>query len=200
MPGPGAAALLPEETTTMTRYAHLRRFLGVAVVLSGFVVACGDDNAAGETTPGAAATVQVDAAPEEYISGVCTAAASMFGAYQKSFAENREALGGMDPTDAYARTARAPFARLIAELEQLTPPSDAVAGHAETLRQAREVLAALNEGDRQKLLSLRGTPDTGTWKQVIDLAPDLRERYGATSSQVGACRELATNGGGNPFD
>jgi hypothetical protein len=123
----------------------------------------------------------------------------MFAAYQKSFQENRESLGGMDPTDAYARTARQPFAGLVAELERLNPPSEAAAAHVETIRHAKEVLDALNAGDRQKLLALRGTPDTGTWKQVIDLAPQLKEQFGPSSLKVVSCQELSSSGAGNPF-
>ena len=183
----------------MTLYRHLRLYLAAAVLFPALMVACGDGDSDGDDTTVPTATTQVDAAPEQYVSDVCAAAARMFAAYQKSFAENRESLGGTDPTDAYARTARAPFAVLVADLEQLTPPAEAASSHAETIRQAKEVLEALNQGDRQKLLSLRGTPDTGTWKQVIDLAPALKERFGAISGQVESCHDLAANGGGNPF-
>lgn len=183
----------------MTPLRHLRLYLAAAVLFPVVLVACGDDDSGSDDTPVPVTTTRVDAAPEQYIAGVCTAAAKMFTAYQKSFADNRESLGGMDPTDAYARTARAPFADLIADLEQLAPPSDSAAAHAETLRQAGEVLEALNQGDRQKLLSLRGTPDTGVWKQVIDLSPELKDRYGQASLEVGSCQELEASGAGNPF-
>lgn len=183
----------------MSSHHHLRWSLAAGALFSIVVGACGGDDSSEADTPVPTALAQVDTTPAQYVDDVCTAAAKMFAAYQKSFAENRESLGGTDPTDAYARTARAPFAVLVADLEQLKPPAEAASPHAETIRQAKEVLEALNQGDRQKLLSLRGTPDTGVWKQVIDLAPELKERYGAISGQVESCRDLAANGGGDPF-
>jgi hypothetical protein len=171
-----------------------------ALALIGMVAfgACGGGS--GENSSPVAPDVQQEATATGYVSDVCAAAGRMFAAYQKSFQENRASLGGMDPTDAYARTARTPFAALVADLETLTPPGDVSAAHAETLRQAREVLDALNRGDRQKLLALRGTPDTGTWKQVVDLAPSLKTRFGSASQQVGTCQELRASGAGNPFE
>ena len=168
----------------------------VAVFVSIGLAACGGDSTGAPTpapSPPAAAT------PDRYVDEVCAAATRMFTAYKKSFNDNLASLGGMDPTDAYAKTARQPFALLIADLEKITPPADAAAAHADTIRQAKDVLEALTRGDRQKLLALRGTPDTGKWKQVIDLAADLKSRFGAASLKVKSCQELEQSGGGNPF-
>jgi len=183
----------------MSSHHHLRWSLAAGALFSIVVVACGGDDSGEADTPVPTPSAQLDTTPAQYVDDVCTAAAKMFTAYQKSFADNRESLGGTDPTDAYARTARAPFAILVADLEQLTPPGEAAAAHAETIRQAKEVLDALNQGDRQKLLSLRGTPDTGVWKQVIDLSPELKDRFGQASLEVRSCQELAASGAGNPF-
>jgi hypothetical protein len=177
----------------------LRQLLAAVALLSIGLAACGADDPVGPDGNAGTEPARTEPATSTYIEGLCSAAARMFAAYQKSFQENREALGGMDPTDAYARTARAPFAALISDLERLSPPDDARAAHAESIRQAQEVLEALREGDRQKLLSLRGTPDTGTWKQVVDLAPELKSRFGEASLEVGSCQELESAGGGNPF-
>jgi hypothetical protein len=170
--------------------------LAAAVLLAVALAACGGDS----STPSTPTLAQaVAATPDRYVDEVCTAAARMFTAYKKSFNDNLPTLTGMDPTDAYTRTARQPFALLIADLEKMTPPSDAAAAHNDTIRQAKDVLDALNRGDRQKLLALRGTPDTGKWKQVIDLAADLKSRFGAASLQVKSCQDLEQSGGGNPF-
>lgn len=168
----------------------------VAFLLAFSVGCSGDDDAPASSTPKAASS-QSDGT--QYVDRVCTAAATMYTAYKKSFNDNLATLGGMDPTDAYAKTARQPFAALIAELEKLTPPADAAADHSETIRQAKDVLDAITRNDRQKLLALRGTPDTGKWKQVIDLAPGLKTRYGQASQQVASCKALEQSGGGNPF-
>lgn len=172
-------------------------FATVALACTLFV-ACGEGSAQGNSSPTPAAGD--DTAAVTYVSAVCEASARMFTAYQKAFQANLPSLGGMDPTDAYARTAREPFAALIAELEKLAPPPGAAEAHAETLKQARDVLDAMNRMDRQKLLALRGTPDTGTWKQVIDLAAPLKAQFGATAQRVDACRQLKSSGAGNPFE
>ncbi|MBE0609935.1 MAG: hypothetical protein IH609_11170, partial [Dehalococcoidia bacterium] len=175
----------------MSSRPNLRASFAAVVFFPILLIACGGDDSVDADKPVPTATAESDAAPARYVDDVCTAAAKMFTAYQKSFQDNRESLGGMDPTDAYARTARVPFAVLITDLEQLTPPAEAANSHAETIRQAKEVLEALKQGDRQKLLGLRGTPDTGVWKQVIDLSPELKDRYGQASLEVQSCRELA---------
>ena len=170
--------------------------LAAALLLPITLTSCGG----GSSTHAAPTSAQVPAAtPDAYVDAVCAAANRMFIAYRKSFNDNLPTLTGMDPTDAYARTARQPFALLIADLEKITPPADAAAAHGDTVRQAKDVLEALTRGDRQKLLALRGTPDTGKWKQVIDLAADLKSRFGAASLKVKSCQDLEQSGGGNPF-
>jgi hypothetical protein len=189
-----------EGTDAMSSYHNLRASLAAAVLFPLSLVACGGNDDTGDISAAATTTpAQENAATEQYVDDVCTAAARMFTAYQKSFQDNAASLGGTDPTDAYARTARQPFAVLVADLEKLTPPAEAVAAHADTIRQAKELLDALNRGDRQKLLALRGTPDTGTWKQVIDLSAELKALFGGVSLEVESCTELAAIGAGNPF-
>ena len=174
---------------------HLRAALAAAVLFPFVAAGCGGSDSGASSTP----TSPPQGTPVQYVGEVCSAAAKMFTAYQKSFKDNLASLGGMDPTDAYAKTARQPFALLIADLEEMTPPAEAAAAHADTIRQAKDVWDALNRGDRQKLLALRGTPDTGKWKQVIDLSADLKARYGAASQRVKSCQDLEASGGGNPF-
>lgn len=183
----------------MSSRHNLRVSFAAVVFFPILLTACSGEDAVDADEPVSTATAESHTAPARYVDDICTAAAKMFTAYQKSFQDNRESLGGMDPTDAYARTARAPFAVLVTDLEQLSPPAEAASAHAETIRQAKEVVEALNQGDRQKLLSLRGTPDTGVWKQVIDLSPELRDRFGQASLEVQSCQELAASGAGNPF-
>ncbi|MEP7216466.1 MAG: hypothetical protein ABI782_09450 [Anaerolineaceae bacterium] len=175
---------------------NLRISIAAAVLLPFVLAGCGGSDSAESTTP----TPTAQNTPLQYIDEVCSAAAKMYSSYQKSFADNLASLGGMDPTDAYAKTARQPFALLIADLEKMAPPTEAATAHADTIRQAKDVLDALNRGDRQKLLALRGTPDTGKWKQVIDLSADLKAQYGAASQRVKSCQDLAASGGGNPFN
>lgn len=179
----------------MNRPHRLSICVVAAALFPMSLVACGSET----ETPEDASTPRANGSDSQYVEDVCAAAGRMFTAYQKSFQANRESLGGMDPTDAYARTARQPFATLVADLEGLTPPAEVAAGHEDTIRQAKEVLQALNQGDRQKLLALRGTPDTGTWKQVIDLSPALKDKFSETSMSVASCQALSANGGGNPF-
>ena len=179
----------------MNRPHRLSICVVAAALFPMSLAACGSDTG----SPRDASTPPANGSDSQYVDDVCAAAGRMFTAYQKSFQDNRESLGGMDPTDAYARTARQPFATLVAELERLTPPAEVAAGHEDTIRQAKEVLQALNQGDRQKLLALRGTPDTGTWKQVIDLSPALKDRFRETSLGVEACQSLTASGAGNPF-
>ncbi|MBI5947527.1 MAG: hypothetical protein HY875_05275 [Chloroflexi bacterium] len=178
--------------------ARVFLLLSAAAVLSSIAaVACGSSEDSNPT--GSTAVPTAPAAPERYVDEVCTAAARMYTTYQASFKENLASMSGMDPTDAYAKIARDPFALLIADLEKMTPPADAAAGHADTIRQAKDVLDALTRSDRQKLLALRGTPDTGKWRQVIDLSADLKTRFGPVSAGVKSCQELEASGGGNPF-
>ena len=170
----------------------------VAVALVPFgLAACGGGDSSAPPTEAQAQSVAV--VPNQYVDNVCTAAARMFTAYKKSFSDNLASLGGMDPTDAYAKTAKQPFTVLIADMEKITPPPDAATAHNDTIRQAKDVLDAITRDDRQKLLALRGTPDTGKWKQVIDLSADLKSRFGAASLQVKSCQDLDQSGGGNPF-
>ena len=169
----------------------------VAALFAVTLVSCGGGDSSASPAPTTAQPVV--ATSDRYVDEVCAAAARMYTAYKKSFNDNLPTLTGMDPTDAYARTARQPFALLVADMEKMTPPAEAAAAHSDTVRQAKDVLDALTRGDRQKLLALRGTPDTGKWKQVIDLAADLKTRFGAASLQVKSCQDLEQSGGGNPF-
>lgn len=171
--------------------------LAAAVLVSIGAAACGGGDS--PAAPAAAPSQPVTGTSGRYVDNVCSAAATMFTAYKKSFSDNLASLGGMDPTDAYAKTAKQPFALLIADLEKMTPPPEAAAAHNDTIRQAKDVLDAMTRGDRQKLLALRGTPDTGKWKQVIDLSPGLKSRFGGASLQVKSCQDLEQSGGGNPF-
>ena len=182
----------------MVSHRSLLTYLAAATALAVAAAACGGGDSAG-SGDSSAPTASAQVPPERYVDEVCSAAAKMYTAYKKSFNDNLASLGGMDPTDAYAKTARQPFAVLIGEMEKLTPPTEAAAAHAETIRQAKDVLDAITRNDRQKLLALRGTPDTGKWKQVIDLSADLKTRFGAASLQVKSCQDLETSGGGNPF-
>jgi hypothetical protein len=169
-------------------------FLALSAILPLALLACGGPGPEASGSPESAAS-----SDERYVADVCTAAGTMFAAYQKSFSDNLGSLGGMDPTDAYIRTARQPFARLVDDLGSITPPTAWARTHQDAVEQAKEVLDALNRADRQKLLVLRGTPDTGTWKQVVDLPGELKSQFGATSLHVRPCQELASLGGGNPF-
>lgn len=182
----------------MTGRLNIKASLFAFAVIPFVFSACGGSSSGAATTPAQPSAAASDTSAR-YVDQVCSAAARMYTAYQKSFKDNLASLGGMDPTDAYAKTARQPFAVLITELEQVTPPPAAAAAHAETIRQAKDVLDALTRGDRQKLLALRGTPDTGKWKQVIDLAAGLKSQFGDASQRVKSCQDLEASGGGNPF-
>lgn len=179
------------------KYHTLLVSLAAAVLFAIGIAACGGGDSLIPATP--APTQPATATADRYVDNVCTAAARMFTAYKKSFSDNLASLGGMDPTDAYAKTAKQPFTLLIADMEKMTPPPDAATAHNDTIRQAKDVLDAITRDDRQKLLALRGTPDTGKWKQVIDLSADLKSRFGAASLQVKSCQDLEQSGGGNPF-
>ncbi len=105
----------------------------------------------------------------------------------------------MDATDAYMKISKGLYGRLVSDLEAIVPPPALKPGHDDLIRRARELLAALNAGDRTKVLALKGTPDTGTWKQVLDVPEDLRARLGLVASSRPPCQALEKAGGGNPF-
>jgi len=123
----------------------------------------------------------------------------MFTTYQEDFANNSASLTGMDPTDAYMKIAKGPYGVLVADLEKVVPPVDVKSGHDDMIRLAEDLLAALNAGDRTKVLALKGTPDTGTWKQVIEVPQDLKTRLGPSAQARQSCVALEQAGGGNPF-
>jgi hypothetical protein len=158
-------------------------------------VACGDSSSA-SNTPVATAPA---GGGQSYVDAVCSAAGTMFAAYQRDFASSSASLTGMDPTDAYMKISKGSYPRLVSDLEAITPPADLKTGHDDLIRRAKELLAALNAGDRTKVLALKGTPDTGTWKQVLDVPEDLKARLGVVASSRPACQALEKAAGGNPF-
>jgi hypothetical protein len=178
---------------------HLSIVIAAVAVTAivALAAACGGDDSPAPST--ATSVAPLVTSPDKYVDDVCSAAARMFAAYKKNFNDNLASFTGMDPTDAYIKTAKAPFAVLITDLEKLSPPSAAAAAHQDTIRQAKDLLDAFNKGDRQKILALKGTPDTGKWKQAVELAPDLKTRFGAASGLVKSCQDLEKAGGGNPF-
>jgi len=180
----------------------LRQSYLVAVLIAGAAVWAGTAIACGGSGSSTTPAVTVTAAPagvEAYVDSVCTAARTMFATYQKDFNANLASLTGMDPTDAYMKIAKAPYGVLIADLEKIVPPADLKAGHDIMIRQAKDLLAALNAGDRTKVLALKGTPDTGTWKQVLEVPQDLKTRLGTVAKTRQPCLALEKDGGGNPF-
>jgi hypothetical protein len=179
------------------RQNHLVAVLAAAAaVWAGSAAACGDSGSS--TTPAATPTAAATGV-EPYVDAVCTAARTMFVTYQKDFTSNSASLVGMDPTDAYMKIAKGPYGVLIADLEKIVPPADVKTGHEAMIRQAKDLLAALNAGDRTKVLALKGTPDTGTWKQVLEVPQDLKTRLGTVAKTRQPCLALEQAGGGNPF-
>src|SRR5512134_2108181 len=107
----------------MSSHRNLLLSLAVAALFPIGLVACGGNDAGNASVSVTPVAVESNARAR-YVDEVCAAAARMFTAYQKRFEEDRASLVGMDPTDAYARTARQPFAILVADLEKLIPPTE----------------------------------------------------------------------------
>lgn len=123
----------------------------------------------------------------------------MFASYQRDFASSSASLTGMDPTDAYMKVAKLPYSHLVNDLEAIAPPASLTSDHDELVGRAKDLLVALNAGDRSRVLALKGTPDTGKWKQVLDVPANLKSRLGPTASSRQSCQALENAGGGALF-
>jgi hypothetical protein len=176
------------------RFAVRRLFPPAVLALGLAAAACGGDSSS--TSNSASGS---NAGASQYIDQVCSAANRMFATYTKDFKANSGSLIGMDPTDAYMRIAKGPLTTLIGDMEKIAPPADTTPAHGEAVKRARNLLASFAANDRQAVLALKGTPDTGNWRQVLDLPVELKDRYRATAQGVKSCNDLAQAGGGDLF-
>jgi hypothetical protein len=176
-----------------------RRDCSIVSVLLLAWVAIGVDCGGSSSAPPTSAPAVANGSDESYTDAVCSAAGLMFASYQRDFAASSDSLTGMDATDAYMKVSKLPYSRLVSDLEAIAPPVTLKAGHDDLLRRAKELLTALDAGDRTKVLALKGTPDTGAWKQVLDVPDELKARLGAVASTRPACQALEKAGGGAPF-
>lgn len=168
----------------------------IATALAVGATACGGPAA---LAPAAVASGG-DREAAQYVEGLCRSADRMVTAYQGNLYNAGASVTGMDPTDAFIRLAREPYAQLVTDLERVPPLPEAKDGHAQALAEVRNLRDAIAAADRSRVLSMTLTPDTGKWRRVIPLPPDLRARLGPAADSAPACRDLRSHSGAGLFD